>query len=79
MAPVFPPATGARPRRGSLAARERRDAHLKSPAFLDVEQFPTIACADRPVRARSGWALPVATRPTTMVNGPTVMPEDPIF
>src|SRR6266480_1427172 len=38
----LPPPYRPRSMRAPLARDERRDAHLKSPDFLDVERFPTI-------------------------------------
>lgn len=40
-------------------ANAQRDAHLRSPDFLDVDRYPVLRFeADRVVRASSGWLLP---------------------
>ncbi|HZI72884.1 MAG TPA: YceI family protein, partial [Gemmatimonadales bacterium] len=44
----------------SIDTREpQRDAHLRSPDFLDVEQFPTIEFrSTRVARTKDGYAVP---------------------
>src|SRR5207245_11670031 len=40
-------------------------------------RIPLGSCSDRPVGAHPWRPVSAATRPTSSVNGPTAMPEDP--
>lgn len=63
-----------------------RDAHLKSPDFLDVEKFPTMtfrstrttANADNEVELTGDLTIHGVTKPVTLkVEGPTAEAKDP--
>jgi polyisoprenoid-binding protein YceI len=70
---------------GSIETREpQRDAHLKSPDFLDAEQFPTLEFVSTAVRPVGGiyevdgeLTIHGITRPATLEVEPTGVGKDP--